>query len=323
MAPVSAPRAAVPALRLVADRERFVSMRRLQAALDGLTWAPIQLATRVGARPISPRLPHALVLALALDAREDGTASGDVVPDVGRLAAQVEADPSTVREALDALLHANVLVRGDDRASRAPDVPPVRIAAELVGTAPRAALLDWRWIATATVGAPSAWVAAHAVAEWMESDDSWVSIPRALLQPLVGAGLAGVRNALDGLIAAAVLERREVAGRASHYRFTSRARGVAGESASGTVDSVPRRVAASTVRPPAGEPAPHAAPAATASPPATAHGGATPVEVTIGGATFDVAPGTRIALNAPGMVVAFDVGVDGKTRVTVGRPTDA
>src|SRR5690242_12129597 len=96
-----------PALRLLTARDGFVSMSALQGALDGLAWAPIQLATRVGARPISPRLPHALVLALALEAREAGQVDGGskagarlrgTLPDVIRLAAQVEATPPIVTD---------------------------------------------------------------------------------------------------------------------------------------------------------------------------------------------------------------------------------
>jgi hypothetical protein len=304
--------AAGSALRLLPTGDGFVATAALRTALDGLVWAPIQLAARVGARPISPRLPHALVLSLALHAREDGA---PVRPDIIRLAAQVEATPSVVEDALRALVRDGVLVAaGDGREPHDPSaaLPPMRVAPHLLGPAPRAAGLDWRWLANATAGAPSAWVAAHALAEWLDTSDDWVSIPRNLLQPLLGSGLAGVRNALSALVAAAVLERREVAGRASHYRFGARARGL-----SPTPSSAPSSALSSALS--------SDAPAAPALvPPAESRVGAAsgPVEVTIGGATFEVGPGARIALNAPGMVVSFDVGPDGRTRVVVVPPAD-
>jgi hypothetical protein len=309
-----------PGLRLLPTGDGFVSTAALQTALDALVWAPIQLATRVGARPISPRLPHALVLSLALQGREEGA---PVRPDVIRLAAQVEATPPIVEDALRALLRDGVLVAaGDGRDPHDPAdaLPRLRIAPRLLGPAPRAAALDWRWLASTTAGAPSAWVAAHALAEWLDTSDDWVSIPRNLLQPLLGSGLAGVRNALSALVGSGVLERREVAGRASHYRFGARARGLAQTPASAPAFDVPEpRVPEPRV------PEPHVA-ASPSSParPIAAHPGAPngPIEVTIGGTTFEVAPGARIALNAAGMVVSFDVGPDGRTRVVVAPPAD-
>jgi hypothetical protein len=316
---------ATAGLQIVARGSGFVAIGALREALETLPWAPIQLATRPGARPISPRLPHALVLTIAFETREGRPVQG---ADLSRLAAQVEGTPPIVADALRALLRAGILegtegdaesVTGDDSFS----LPSLHVARRLLVGAPLAQGLHWRRIAGATAGSPSAWVAAHALADWLDGTDDWVSVPRNLLQPVIGAGLAGVRNALDALVAAGVLDRREVAGRASHYRFSSWARGLTDDTSTArpglghAPPSPARRVAATgvTTDPTAVTPAPAAVP--TASAPGAGTG---PVEVTINGVTLEAVAGTRIALNAPGMQVSVDIGPDGRTRISVVPP---
>jgi len=224
----SAVRQVAPATPAVSDA-RYVSLDALRAALEGADWAPLRLAGQRRERPASPRLPHALALHLAQHARElartaadaASLAATDVDPDLARLEALVGADRAVVTNALEGLERAGVL----DRAGQG-TMPAfgVRLAPMVLGPAPRCDGLDWRGIATATAGSPSAWVAAHALAERLDPFD-WMPVARGGLELALGCGVSGVRGALERLVSADLLERRGQRGGVSVYRFTDAAWG--------------------------------------------------------------------------------------------------
>jgi hypothetical protein len=200
--------AAAPA---AAPGSAFVVLDALRAHLDGVEWAPLRLASGRPVRAASPRLPHALALHLAHAAR--ATADGLVVPDLPHLAALVGADVPQLAGALEALTRGGVVLPAGATGS------PVRLAPAVLGpAAPRGAALDWDAVAVATAGSPSAWIAAHALAERLERY-RWTPVPRADLEQALGAGASGARGALDRLVAGGVVARREQRGGVSVYQF--------------------------------------------------------------------------------------------------------
>ncbi|MBV9880672.1 MAG: hypothetical protein JO180_09260 [Gemmatirosa sp.] len=196
-----------------------MSVEALRRQLDAAEWAPVRLATGKRLRTTSPRLPHAIVLHLAAQAREALAAGADAESsivsqrldgDVRRLGPDVGADPEVVADILDALVAARILGRGHDGL--------FQLSSSLLGNEPRCATIDWRALAAATVGSPSAWVAAHVLAELLDAGD-WTPVPRSALEHALGCGVSGTRAALDRLVTASVLERREQRGGVSVYRF--------------------------------------------------------------------------------------------------------
>jgi hypothetical protein len=206
-----------------------VSLDALRTALEGAEWAPLRLAGQRRERPASPRLPHALVLHLAQHARElartaadaASLAATDVTPDLARLEALLGADRAVVTNALEGLERAGILDRAGQGTTPAAGV---RLTPLVLGPAPRCDALDWRMVSVATAGSPSAWVAAHALAERLDPFD-WMPVARGGLELALGCGVSGVRGALERLVSAEVLERRGQRGGVSVYRFTDAAWG--------------------------------------------------------------------------------------------------
>ena len=280
--------APAPAARALGARALgYVALDPLRAALDALDWAPLRLAAGRAARPLSPRLPHALALHLALAAREAG---GAVVPDRTRLAAMLGASAAQLGGALDALVRAGVVVVSAGHGEA------VALAAAVLGPAPRCAALDWGALAAATAGSPSAWVAAHALAERLERYQ-WTPVPRAELEYTLGAGASGARAALDRLVAAGAVERREQRGGVSGYRFTEWAWGGGGVPVTSAVATAGPPVAvASDVVSSGG-----AAVRAAAEP-------ASGVRLVVGGVEVEVPAGLRARV---------EIGADGRPTLTL------
>jgi hypothetical protein len=303
---------------------RYVSLDALRAALDGAEWAPLRLATGGRERPASPRLPHALLLHLAQAAREcTGVAAGaapsiaptPLRPDLPRLEALLGADRALVAGALDALARAGLVEAGDasDPAGH------LRLTAAALGADPRCAALDWRALAAATAGSPTAWVAAHALAERLTPYD-WTPVPRGGLERVLGCGVSGVRAALERLAAAEVVERREQRGGVSVYRFTDLAWGAGGEGAPTGAPArafapAPPSAPARRVHAPdaAGRAAPGAATPTPGAPPAATGEAAAGVRLVVGGVELELPAGCRARVV---------IGADGRPTVTLGGAHD-
>ena len=315
--------------------ERFVALDRMRAQIERLEWAPLQLTSAARGRPPSPRVPQALLLHLAHAARlasaSDAAVAGlsiaeiAVAVDTSALAGFLGADDESVAAALRALLHADALQAGPDTArearpttrrpssldahpglsvgTSAPDVlrrtlpGTVTLAPTLLGPPPRCAALDWSGLALATAGAPSAWVAAHVLAERLVLDE-WTPMPRSALEHTLGCGVSGVRSALERLTVAGAVERREQRGGVSAYRFSAELRAAAGQGG-----GVPR------VSPPS--PPRLAAPAAPRAVTASSMPLAAPatgVRLSVGGVELDVPAGLRVRV---------EIGADGMPQITL------
>ncbi len=285
---------------------RYASLDALRAALDDAEWAPLRLASERRQRPASPRLPHALLLHLAQQARElaggaPSIAQTVVRPDLPRLEALLGTDRTLVAGAVDALRRAGLVLDAD--------ADGLQLAAAALGADPRCAALDWRALATATAGSPTAWVAVHALAERLDPYD-WTPVPRGGLELALGCGVSGVRGALERLVSADVVARREQRGGVSVYRFTDFARGRGGAAAQpGTrpATSLPAPAAAPgahTRRAPASRPAegPH---------PAAGGHTETGVRLVVGGVELEIPSGCRA------QVV---IGADGRPTITLAGP---
>jgi hypothetical protein len=301
-----------------------MSLEAVRQAVDALEWAPLRLSSAPRGRPTSPRLPHALLLHLAHEAREalalapDRTVSVAGVPlrpNPSHLAALIGTDPPSVMGALDALRQGGLLLAAEDAAAgRANDA--VRLAPALLGPAPRCAALDWRALATATAGSPSAWVAAHALAEQLDRYH-WTPVARGGLERALGCGVSGVRGALDRLVAAAVVDRREQRGGVSVYRFTEAAWGGAGQ-ASLAPSAAPDRGGAAAApvaaTPLVLAPPPAPPPSITGPPrPATTPAAAVGVRLVVGGVELELPAGLRaqVTIGSDGRPTVTLVGADG------------
>lgn len=280
-------RSAAPAAR---PAERFVAVDRLRERLDQVNWPPLRLAGSDGRRgpAPSPRLPHALVLHLAHAAR--GASAPEVPldavpvrPDVPALASFLGVDAPVVAGALDALCEGALLEAGPGAAADA-----VTLAPALLAPAPRGAALDWARVALATAGSPSAWLAAHVLAERLAPGE-WTPVPRSALEHALGCGVSGVRGAVDRLAAAGVVERREQRGGVSAYRFA-------------TTPAVPPAALPSAV------PSPALASPLVPPPAVPAGSPATGVRLTIGGVDLDV---------PAGLSVRIELGPDGRPRIAL------
>ncbi|GJG89168.1 hypothetical protein tb265_43490 [Gemmatimonadetes bacterium T265] len=290
---------------------------RLRDGVDWIEWAPLRLAGERRGAPASPRLPHALVLHLAHAAR---AASAPDLPldavdtpcDVDGLASMLGTDPDAVVGALRALEQAGVVRGVAGAGGRLPTA--AALAPALLGPAPRCAALDWGRVALATVGAPSAWVAAHVLAERLAPHE-WTPMPRSALERALGCGVSGVRSALERLTTAGVVERREQRGGVSAYRFAPSlvearvdAWGGAGER---WTDEAP--APRSTLRAPS--PVGQAAAAVATPPPSTPTASApsvvganTGVRLSVGGVELEVPPGLRVRV---------EVGPDGTPQISL------
>lgn len=299
-------RGIVPVLR-VADR--YVALDRLRASADRIEWAPLRLGGEPRARPTSPRLPQALVLHLAAAARsasDDAAALATVsIPlELDVLASFLGTDADAVAGALGALQRAGVVHGVGHEAGRGADQRPeaVALAGELLGPAPRCAGLGWSRVALATAGSPSAWVAAHVLAERLAPDE-WTPMPRSALEHTLGCGVSGVRSALERLATAGVVERREQRGGVSAYRFAPALFEHAGQGRGAPLGD-PR-----LAPPDRSTPAPTArAVASPLVPPAMVMAADTGVRLTIGGVELDVPAGLRVRV---------DVGADGKPQISL------
>ncbi len=289
---------------------RYVSLDALRATLDAAEWAPLRLASERRQRPASPRLPHALLLHLAQQARElaggaPSIAHTVVRPELPRLEALLGVDRPLVAGAVDALRRAGLLLDAD--------ADGLRLAAATLGPDPRCAALDWRALATATAGSPTAWVAVHALAERLDPYD-WTPVPRGGLELALGCGVSGVRGALERLVSADVVARREQRGGVSVYRFTDLARGWGGGGGAAQPGTRP----AAPPSAPAAAPGAHARRAPASHPaegPRPAAGGHTEtgVRLVVGGVELEIPSGCRA------QVV---IGADGRPTVTLGAPRD-
>lgn len=271
----------------------YVALDQLREYVDRVEWAPLRLSGERRTRPASPRLLHALVLHLAYAARgaSDPGAPLDAVAvplDVDGLASFLGTDADGVAGALGALQHAGVVHGagpvGADRLPRA-----VSLTTALLGPAPRCAALDWGRVALATAGSPSAWVAAHVLAERLVLHE-WTPMPRSALERTLGCGVSGVRSALERLTTAGVVERREQRGGVSAYRFVA----AASEPETGRQggDGRPRMH-------PHMHPRMHETPAAAPD---------TGVRLTVGGVELDVPPGLRVRV---------ELGPDGRPQISL------
>jgi hypothetical protein len=284
-----------------------VSLDALRAALDDAEWAPLRLASERRQRPASPRLPHALLLHLAQQARElaggaPSIAQTVVRPELPRLEALLGADRTLVAGAVDALRRAGLLLDAD--------AGGLQLAAATLGPDPRCAALDWRALATATAGSPTAWVAVHALAERLDPYD-WTPVPRGGLELALGCGVSGVRGALERLVSADVVARREQRGGVSVYRFTDLARGWGGGAPRpGTRPAAPPSAPAAPGAHARRAPASH--PAEGPRPAAGVHA-ETGVRLVVGGVELEIPSGCRA------QVV---IGADGRPTVTLGAVRD-
>ncbi len=298
--------------------ERYVALDRLRDQLDGIVWAPLRLGGERRARPVSPRLPYALVLHLACAARttsdHDAPLDAVAVPlDVDGLGSFLGADPDAVGGVVGALRHAGVVhAVGATTADAVPAA--VALAPALLGPAPRCAALAWEQVALATAGSPSAWVAAHVLAERLAPDE-WTPMPRSALERTLGCGVSGVRSALERLTTARVIERREQRGGVSAYRFAPGvfapggiAPGVGrqGGGEPSRIGAVPTRPTPTPLTRP--HPAPSAVSAAAAPAPPPAAAADTGVRLTVGGVEFDVPPGLRVRV---------ELGPDGRPQISL------
>lgn len=311
---------------------RYVSLDALRAALDAVEWAPLRLVSGRGERPASPRLPQALLLHLAQHAREQASAAGDAATsaasiahtatraDLSRLEALLGAERAIVAEILDALQRAGLV----DDAIGGPGIgagPAVRLTPAVLGADPRCTALDWRTIATVTAGSPSAWVAAHALAERLDPYD-WTPVARGGLEQALGCGVSGVRAALERLVSAELLERREQRGGVSVYRFTDLAWGRGRGAAPVPVPMLPAHAVPSDTGRSVAPVRPSTPPPVT--PPPLAHGGTQPVVgPTPGGGVRLVIGGVELELPA-GCRAQVAIGPDGRPTISlVGPGTNA
>ncbi len=280
---------------------RYVALERLRDHVDRVEWAPLRMTGERRTRPASPRLPHALVLHLAQLARgasaRDAALDAVVVPvDVDALAPLLGTDTDGVAGALAALQRAGVVHARDAAIATA-----VALDASLLGPDPRCAALDWARLAFVTAGSPSAWVAAHVLAERLAPDE-WTPMPRSALERALGCGVSGVRGALDRLTAATVIERREQRGGVSAYRFAAALQGrAAAEVRSVAVAGAPTGPVGR------GREAPPAAPAVPAGARPTA-AAATGVRLTVGGVELEVPAGLRVRV---------ELGPDGTPQISL------
>jgi hypothetical protein len=293
-----------PALRLepsaptpaAAPAPRFVDLAALAAAV-GPGWAPVRLAeSPPRGRTVSPRLPHAVALHLALEARQmaDGPL-GAVVPDVARLAGQLGTHEPAVADALDALRRAGVLHPAPPAAT-ADGMAGVALAPAVLVAARRcAALLDWPAVAFALAGSPTGWVAAHVLAERLEPG-TWTHLPHRAVEEALG-GVAAMRTGLAAVCRAGLVEQEARPGKSTAYRFASRWLAPDG--------SAPARrtpAAAPAARGPSPIPAP--------APPAPSAAADAGTRLVIGGVTFRVPAGEEVEVQ-PGLRVVAGLGADG------------
>ena len=284
--PLATPRAA----------DRWVALDRMQEVLHRIEWAPLRLSGETRTRPASPRLPQALVLHLAhlgrLASGRDAAVAGVPIPlELGALASFLGTDDAGAAAAVRALQQAGV-VHTVGRGAYDGLSATVALGPALLGAAPRCAALDWSGLALATAGSPSAWVAAHVLAERLVLDE-WTPMPRSALERTFACGVSGVRSALDRLTTAGVVERREQRGGVSAYRFspalyapTVRARGAPAVGDAPVVEPGvgPAQVASSNVA------------------------AATGVRLSVGGVELDVPAGLRVRV---------ELGADGTPQITL------